>query len=60
MAKKVDLDTIPQIKGQSIFEYDLEAADKLWKLPGKCWHQLLNRCALIRYIATICVVHEIL
>ena len=36
LTKKVDLDTIPQIKGQSIFEYDTEAADKPWKLPGKC------------------------
>jgi len=34
-AKKVDLDAVPQIGGQSIYEYDLEAAvDKPWRMPG--------------------------
>ena len=37
-AKKVDLDAVPQIGGQSIYEYDLEATmDKPWRMPGMKW-----------------------
>ncbi len=37
VARKVDLETVPQINGQSLLEMDLgEAADKPWKLPGEC------------------------
>jgi hypothetical protein len=32
-AKKVDLDAVPQIGGQSIFEVELDP-DKPWKMPG--------------------------
>lgn len=38
-AKKVDLDAVPQIKGQSIYEYDLETAlEKPWRMPGMVCH----------------------
>ncbi|KAL5460173.1 hypothetical protein EMCRGX_G033601 [Ephydatia muelleri] len=33
LPRKVDLDAIPQIGGQSIFEYDIDA-DKPWRTPG--------------------------
>lgn len=33
-AKKVDLDAVPQIGGQSIFEIELDP-DKPWKMPGR-------------------------
>lgn len=33
-AKKVDLDAVPQIGGQSIFEIELDP-EKPWKMPGK-------------------------
>ncbi len=37
MARKVDLETVPQINGQSLLEIDLgEVADKPWRLPGEC------------------------
>ena len=37
--KKVDLDAVPQIKGQSIYEYDLETAlEKPWRMPGMVHH----------------------
>lgn len=33
--KKIDVDVVPQIGGQSLLEFDLEAsADKPWRLPG--------------------------
>lgn len=32
--KKVDVDAIPQVGGQSLLEFDLEATDKPWRLPG--------------------------
>ena len=33
--KKVDVDAVPQIAGQSLLELDLEAnAEKPWRLPG--------------------------
>ena len=35
LARKVDLEAVPQINGQPIFEVDLEAADKPWRLPGE-------------------------
>lgn len=44
LAKKVDLDIIPQVKGQSIYEYDIETADKPWKIPGKCFYILSTVC----------------
>ena len=38
-AKKVDLDAVPQIKGQTIYEYDLETAlEKPWRMPGMVCH----------------------
>ena len=38
LPRKVDLDAIPQIGGQSIFEYDIDA-DKPWRTPGEnYWH----------------------
>ena len=33
--KKIDVDAVPQVGGQSLLDYDLEAADKPWKLPGQ-------------------------
>ena len=33
-AKKVDLDAVPQIGGQSLFEVKLDP-DKPWKMPGQ-------------------------
>ena len=33
-AKKVDLDAVPQIGGQSIFEIELDP-EKPWKMPGR-------------------------
>ena len=33
-AKKVDLDAVPQIGGQSIFEVELDP-EKPWKMPGR-------------------------
>ena len=33
-AKKVDLEAVPQIGGQSIFEIELDP-DKPWKMPGR-------------------------
>lgn len=35
-SKKVDVDAIPQIGGQSLLEFDLDeaAAEKPWRLPG--------------------------
>ena len=33
LPRKVDLEAIPQIGGQSIFEYDIDA-DKPWRTPG--------------------------
>ncbi len=36
MARKVDLETVPQINGQSLLEMDIgEVADKPWRLPGE-------------------------
>ena len=32
--KKVDVEAVPTIGGQSIFEIDLDSADKPWRLPG--------------------------
>ena len=41
--KKVDFDTVPQIRGQSIFEFNLEvAADKPWRMPGDPMHHTLG------------------
>ena len=36
MGKKVDVDAIPQIGGQSLLDFDLEeaAAERPWRLPG--------------------------
>ncbi|XP_064405432.1 pre-mRNA 3'-end-processing factor FIP1-like isoform X2 [Halichondria panicea] len=35
VARKVDLETVPQINGQSLLEMDIgEVADKPWRLPG--------------------------
>ena len=36
IGKKVDVDAIPQIGGQSLLEYDLDeaVAEKPWRLPG--------------------------
>lgn len=34
VVKKVDVDAVPQVGGQSLLDYDLEAADKPWRLPG--------------------------
>ena len=31
---KVDLEAIPQIGGQNLYEIDLDSADKPWRLPG--------------------------
>ena len=33
-AKKVDVDAVPTIGGQTLFEIDLDSADKPWRLPG--------------------------
>ena len=42
LPRKVDLEAIPQIGGQSIFEYDIDA-DKPWRTPGKkLWVKLLG------------------
>ncbi len=36
VARKVDLEAVPQVNGQSLLEMDLEdAADKPWRLPGE-------------------------
>jgi pre-mRNA 3'-end-processing factor FIP1 len=32
--KKVDVEAVPTIGGQSLFEIDLDSADKPWRLPG--------------------------
>lgn len=32
--KRVDLDAIPQVGGQSLLDFDLDVTDKPWKLPG--------------------------
>lgn len=32
--KKVDVEAIPQVGGQSLMDFDLDATDKPWKLPG--------------------------
>ncbi len=34
-AKKVDVDVVPQVGGQSLLDVDLDAADKPWRLPGQ-------------------------
>ncbi len=35
--KKVDVDAVPQIGGQSLTDFDLESAmDKPWRMPGMC------------------------
>ena len=34
VTKKVDLDAIPQVGGQSLLDFDLDATDKPWRLPG--------------------------
>ena len=34
VAKKVDLDAVPQIAGQSLFEIELDP-EKPWKMPGQ-------------------------
>ena len=36
--KKVDVEAIPQVGGQSLLDFDLEAADKPWRLPGLKFH----------------------
>ena len=33
-AKKVDVEAVPTIGGQTLFEIDLDSADKPWRLPG--------------------------
>ena len=33
--KKVDVDAVPTIGGQSLYEIDLDSADKPWRLPGE-------------------------
>lgn len=32
--KRVGLDAIPQVGGQSLMDFDLDATDKPWRLPG--------------------------
>lgn len=32
--KRVDLEAIPQVGGQSLLDFDLDATDKPWRLPG--------------------------
>lgn len=33
----MDLETVPQVGGQSLFELELEPlADKPWRMPGEC------------------------
>lgn len=44
-AKKVDLDTVPQIGGQSIFEVELDP-DKPWKMPGQSLRHPVCVCQL--------------
>ena len=34
MAKKVDVDAVPQIGGQPLYEVELDP-DKPWKMPGQ-------------------------
>lgn len=43
IGKKVDVDAIPQIGGQSLLEFDLEeaAAERPWRLPGMLYIEFM-------------------
>ena len=47
-AKKVDVEAVPTISGQSLYEIDLDSADKPWRLPGGLYLELLEYISGIR------------
>ena len=47
-AKKVEMDGIGDVNGVPLFEYDVDAHDKPWKLPGKIMYSCIIKDTIPR------------